>query len=501
VLVPLPGSVQDTSGWPAVARCPRAAAEPRLERWAARLLGDPASVPVLVRLLADADDAPLAEERVMVAELELCALDVLEGLDRRGPEGLNAVEAHAVAVAAARHAGLTPFHPQLDNAPAAAGETPFADFLALAATLREVLDNARPLQATDLSVPEVKVEAAIDVAELEARADAAEASLRSAAQDLQAELDSAHAGAVGAAAGLMRVLDALARHGVAAAIRARPIDVNDAAALESAAQAGQAAARVLAVLGEFGTAPADADAEARRARATDRLAAIFGESFRVLPRFRPPAAAELASAFAASDRLQDGDALAASAWLAQMSLVRPALDRYAQALGLAETLGGVERPTRLTVGQLPHAEGDRWMALPFPDGRVPVGTVGLVVQEDGALALEEFVAGLAIDAWDEVVPGETETSAVAFHFDQPSASAPNLIVLGVHPGDAPAWDVDTLLDTVRETVELARIRAVDPEALRWVGRFLPAIYVADNLAGDTPAIDFRPLVGASFTRF
>jgi hypothetical protein len=24
--------------------------------------------------------------------------------------------------------------------------------------------------------------------------------------------------------------------------------------------------------------------------------------------------------------------------------------------------------------------------------------------------------------------------------------------------------------------------------------------VADNLAGDTPAIDFRPLVGASFTR-
>jgi hypothetical protein len=141
------------------------------------------------------------------------------------------------------------------------------------------------------------------------------------------------------------------------------------------------------------------------------------------------------------------------------------------------------------------------VALPFPEGRVPVGTVGLVVQEDGALALEGFVAGLAIDAWDEVVPGETETSGVAFHFDQPSASAPNLIVLGVHPGDAPAWNVDTLLDTVRETVELARIRAVDPEALRWVGRFLPAIYVADNLAGDTPAIDFRPLVGASFTRF
>jgi hypothetical protein len=141
------------------------------------------------------------------------------------------------------------------------------------------------------------------------------------------------------------------------------------------------------------------------------------------------------------------------------------------------------------------------VALPFPEGRVPSGSVGLVVQVDEVIPMEAFVAGLAIDAWDEVVPGETETSGVAFHFDQPSASAPNLIVLGVHPGDRPVWDVDTLLDTARETVELARMRAVDPEALRWVGRFLPAIYVADNLAGDAPAIDFRPLIGATFTRF
>ena len=500
VLVLLPETVQSPGGWPAQSGCPRARAEPRLDRWAARLLGDPAAVPILVRLIGDADDVVLAEERVRVSELGLCALDVLEGLDQRGPEGLSAIEARAVAVAAARHPDLAPFHPQLDNAAVDAGETALADFLALAAALREVLDNSRPLEAADLSIPEVKVEAGIDVAELEGRADAAEASLRVATQELQAELARAHSGDVGATPGLIRALGALARHGIAAAIRARPLDVSDAPAMASAAEAGRAAQRVVDTLDTFAPSPPDADAEARRARAMARLAAIFGESCRVLPAFRPQAPAGLTSSFSASDALQHEDTLAASSWLAQMSLVRPALDRYARALGMAETLGG-DRPTHLTVGQLPHVDGDRWVALPFPEGRVPAGTVGLVVQMEESLSLEALVAGLAIDAWDEIVPGETETSGVAFHFDQPSTSAPNMIVLGVHPGDRPTWDVDTLLDTVRETIELARIRAVDPEVLRWVGRFLPAIYIADNRRGDTPAIDFRPLVGATFTRF
>jgi hypothetical protein len=499
VLVMLPGTVQPPIGWPAQSGCPRAVAEPRLDRWAARLLGDPASVPMLVRLLGDADDVALAEERVTVSDLGLCAIDVLEGLDRRGPEGLNEVEARAVAVAAARHPELVGVRPELDNAPVRAGETALADFLALAAALREVLDNSRPLEAADLSVPEVKVEAAIDVAELETRADAAEASLRVAAQDLEAELERAHSG-TGSEAGLRRALDALARHGIAAAIRARPLDVGDAPAVASAAEAGHAVQRVLDELDGLEAVPPGADAETRRARAVNRLAAIFGESFRVLPRFRPAAPAELSSSFAASEALQNGDTLAASSWLAQMSLVRPALDRYSQALGIAETLGG-DRPTHLTVGQLPHAEGDRWVALPFAEGRVPAGAVGLLAHMEESLSMEGSIAGLAIDAWDEVVPGETETSGVAFHFDQPSTSAPNMIVLGVHPGDSATWDVDTLLDTLRETIALARIRAVDPEVLRWVGRFLPAIYVADNRKGDTPAIDFRPLVGASFTRF
>ena len=41
-----------------------------------------------------------------------------------------------------------------------------------------------------------------------------------------------------------------------------------------------------------------------------------------------------------------------------------------------------------------------------------------------------------------------------------------------------------------ETLDLARIRAVDPDALDDVGHYLPALYFAINTAGDTVSTDF-----------
>jgi hypothetical protein len=41
-----------------------------------------------------------------------------------------------------------------------------------------------------------------------------------------------------------------------------------------------------------------------------------------------------------------------------------------------------------------------------------------------------------------------------------------------------------------ETLDLARIRAVDPDALGEIGHYLPALYFANNAAGDTVSTDF-----------
>ena len=44
-----------------------------------------------------------------------------------------------------------------------------------------------------------------------------------------------------------------------------------------------------------------------------------------------------------------------------------------------------------------------------------------------------------------------------------------------------------------ETLELARMRAVDPEVLGESGHWLPALHFAFNVDGDAVSTDFDPL--------
>jgi hypothetical protein len=44
-----------------------------------------------------------------------------------------------------------------------------------------------------------------------------------------------------------------------------------------------------------------------------------------------------------------------------------------------------------------------------------------------------------------------------------------------------------------ETLDLARIRAVDTDALDEIGHYLPALYLAFNTAGETVSTDFSKL--------
>ena len=45
-----------------------------------------------------------------------------------------------------------------------------------------------------------------------------------------------------------------------------------------------------------------------------------------------------------------------------------------------------------------------------------------------------------------------------------------------------------------ETLELARLRAVDGDALGEIAHFLPALYFAFNVEGDAVSTDFTPLI-------
>jgi hypothetical protein len=204
----------------------------------------------------------------------------------------------------------------------------------------------------------------------------------------------------------------------------------------------------------------------------------------------------LRKSLAARTTLTAGDDLAPGAWLRQLGLVREGVERFARVRGAAELLHSDVVPRDLAVLQLPHATGDRWLALPFD--RVPAGQLAVVAHTSGTVDVAAPLSGLFVDAWTETVPGREETTGIAFHHDAPGARAPQTILLAVPPAVAdPAWSVETLLDTLTEAQQLARIRGVGPDRLEWLGTMLPAVVLPDPASPDAPAVPLKRLATTS----
>jgi hypothetical protein len=105
-----------------------------------------------------------------------------------------------------------------------------------------------------------------------------------------------------------------------------------------------------------------------------------------------------------------------------------------------------------------------------------------------------------IDEWLERIPGTQGSPAVAFHFEEPSARAPNAILLAVCPKAQENWDDAMLQAILSETLQLAKIRSVDLASVGSVGQILPALYFALNLQGATISTQFavlKEVIGAA----
>jgi hypothetical protein len=113
-----------------------------------------------------------------------------------------------------------------------------------------------------------------------------------------------------------------------------------------------------------------------------------------------------------------------------------------------------------------------------------------VVQSAAGLDVHESLAGILVDEWVEVVPNPTEVTGIALQYDQPNAAPPQTILIAVPPDTQEPWTTGSLQQVLLETLDLARIRAIDRDALDEVGHYLPAMYFACNTAGDTISTDF-----------
>ena len=100
---------------------------------------------------------------------------------------------------------------------------------------------------------------------------------------------------------------------------------------------------------------------------------------------------------------------------------------------------------------------------------MPPSKLSLVLHTIGPLNPTQVLTGLLVDEWVEIVPSARETTALAFQFDVPDACAPQSVLIAVPPVPGQDWTTETLRRVLMETLDLAKLRAVD-HRLAWRGR-------------------------------
>jgi hypothetical protein len=210
---------------------PMARAEPALNAWAARLLGDFGNVRCTFERVSD-DDRVLESRALPLRDLSLAPLDVVYGLPEAGsasPGDATSSEIEARILDLAQRAGLG-FPPdsrwRIQHARPAdlvTNEMTLFDVLEQARAVRRLLATARGVTPQDLAPPSRTPSSALDLGEVEARVAAAEASLRD-AHDVIAALtqSSAAASADGLRASIRKLADFGIRvHGIGRSVGRR----------------------------------------------------------------------------------------------------------------------------------------------------------------------------------------------------------------------------------------------------------------------------------------
>ena len=501
VLVLSSAQPASTPNWSATA--PRARAEPALEAWAERQIGDPAKVRCTIDLL-DASGAVSSAHQLPLSQLDLCALDVVYGVQAgaapgatpatAAPAPVSDVEQRALYQLQARLGGGARLRLSHDRpADLAAGEITLFDALEQARAAFKVISSARAAEPEDLNPPQRTVGGTIDLADLQTRVSGAETALQAALTGLAALV-----GAPATTADALRAaILTLGAFGVSPAtpLSAVGSDAGTLASLgvQAAAMAKDAQARLDKGASIRARAGAT-DPTTQRNQLLERMSAVFGAAFLALPHFSldSAAAAELASAIAAGTQAQSGDALASQAWFLRAGRVRDRLARLTRCLGGAEALARGDA-LNTQVAQLPFVAGERWVGLaPAAGAAIPAGKLSLVLQAAG-VDVTKPMAGMWIDEWVEIAASRTETTGVTFKFAAPDSMAPQTVLMAVPPQVGQDWSVGGLCQVLLETLDLAKLRVIDSRALGAAAQYLPAAYLAFNAQDDAVSSDLTPL--------
>jgi len=261
-------------------------------------------------------------------------------------------------------------------------------------------------------------------------------------------------------------------------------------------------------LGEDASSEPDAQVDPTRVdAAVDRIQALLGDTFRVLPPFVPENRGEVAQTFDSGHEealLSRGEPLSVETWLQRTARVRERPAELRRVLTYAGAVTDRHPRDDLQVGQLPYRTDDDWVGLDVEGLSVERGQVSLVSlfasrhSVDSPVARDDRVAAFLVDEWRTAVPADAETTGVAFQYDDPGNEPPQSVLLGLSPDGT--WTTEDVVRLVLETRDLAKLRGVDLKALGKpkageqyaLGHLLPALLFPNNTMHrpDVPSVDF-----------
>jgi hypothetical protein len=509
---------------------PRATAEPYLEGWLAAMLPPPAQV----QFVAEWELETPGRSVITLAQAGISALDLMALTPPPPPDGSLAgtevtgsqLEGYLLGQATLTSQipvlahGISAVYDRADPDLQAAPVT-VPELLLLTRALAELVGMARPLLPADLAPPSGQMNPPGqfglpspnigDAGDLQTRLTAGAEALGLFIGELTAAVNAPPPSpspqdplpqipATGQLIGLLLTACSFADPSAAPAT----VDRLDFQALQAQAQAvlGRLQARTRQLQADLAfAAQSPASLAAIQTAARD----LFGPGFVLLPLTEPsgavatylPQLVEAAAAWqnqVATAPAAPG-ALATATVMQQLTHVRPAVAQLDQALTLSTLLSGTTVPT-FDVAQLPYTSGAPWLGTAVPDSFTTPGQYPWDTSIQGSCALLLWspfgplsataptggvhVCGLVFDEWAEQIPNNTELSAVALHYEEPTARAPQTLLLALPPPGASAWNAQLLLETIQETITWAKARTVDTDSLPGLGQVLPALYTASN---------------------
>lgn len=479
--------------WPNITLSQRALTEPALNEWLGHVIGSPDAFQCRVTEVKSRTNAPVA-----LQDLNLQPIDVVYLAPAQWDEESELVRRVAYYYRTTQQIKEdVQIEMAWDDSEKRAQN--FAELLPLLKLLKEVVTNAKPLNAADFDLQRYPRKAnagnllreytgnvVTDIGFLKSRKDR----LVAVVEPLMIRLQKLAESVTSACAELRACLIECSDFEIRAAFPQSAVGEDN----DLKAQLQQQAFNVVKDMKKMLTS-AQANTMTPESLAQS-FAPFFGPAFKVLPQFHfTQQTSDEVERFELVQKAYDGEEKLFSFitdktkqsrrkhiqnWMNAATYVRPKLASFETTRLLFNAFQNEQLD--LHVLQLPYEEDDSWLGVEVPEKMLRrAGKLSMLLhhspQDKAPDWKGDSFCGLLLDEWVEEIPGGEELTGISFQYNQPDSQPPQALLLAIAPKEGGKWDWNTLSDIIEDTLHRAKQRAVGTNELAatdWIG-VLPGV--------------------------